>query len=162
MSEDKNYIQELIIKDQIDAETGEQVQRRQVYLDRLAQHLKDPEFRAIEGFPIGTDEAILALSDPPYYTACPNPFLEEILAEWVEERKQIRQDLGLLDDETPARGGKATIVNPSHRMSLRAKTTQSTTPIPTIPRCHTKPLCVISCTIPTPAISSLMASAARA
>src|SRR5208283_951649 len=26
-------------------------------------------------------EAILALSDPPYYTACPNPFIEEWLAE---------------------------------------------------------------------------------
>jgi len=39
---------------------------------RLAELLKDPEFRAIEGFPFGTDEDILALSDPPYYTACPN------------------------------------------------------------------------------------------
>jgi hypothetical protein len=41
--------------------------------------LKDTEFRKIEGFPIGEDEAILALSDPPYYTACPNPFLLEII-----------------------------------------------------------------------------------
>ena len=36
----------------------------------------DPEFRKIEGFPIGEDEDILALSDPPYYTACPNPFIK--------------------------------------------------------------------------------------
>ena len=29
------------------------------------------------GFPLGEIEDILALSDPPYYTACPNPFLGE-------------------------------------------------------------------------------------
>jgi DNA modification methylase/predicted RNA-binding Zn-ribbon protein involved in translation (DUF1610 family) len=62
-------------------EKAERERVRQVYLARLAEKLKDPEFRSIEGFPIGTDEAILALSDPPYYTACPNPFLEEWLAE---------------------------------------------------------------------------------
>jgi len=49
------------------------------YRDRLRAYLRDPAFRAIEGFPIGEDEAILALSDPPYYTACPNPFLPEII-----------------------------------------------------------------------------------
>lgn len=37
--------------------------------------------RNIEGFPIGTDEDIIALSDPPYYTACPNPFLAEFIRE---------------------------------------------------------------------------------
>ena len=34
--------------------------------------------RHIEGFPIGTDEDIIALSNAPYYTACPNPFIEEL------------------------------------------------------------------------------------
>jgi len=37
--------------------------------------------RNIEGFPIAKDEDIIALSDPPYYTACPNPFIEEFLRE---------------------------------------------------------------------------------
>lgn len=37
--------------------------------------------RDIEGFPIGTDENIIALSDPPYYTACPNPFIEDFIKE---------------------------------------------------------------------------------
>ena len=37
--------------------------------------------RNIEGFPIGTDEDIIALSDAPYYTACPNPFIGEFIAE---------------------------------------------------------------------------------
>lgn len=36
--------------------------------------------RDIEGFPIGEDENIIALSDAPYYTACPNPFIEEFIA----------------------------------------------------------------------------------
>jgi hypothetical protein len=53
--------------------------RREHFLKLLAEKLKAPEFRKIEGFPIGTDEAILAMSDPPYYTACPNPFLEDFV-----------------------------------------------------------------------------------
>lgn len=35
--------------------------------------------RHIEGFPIGEDKDIIALSDPPYYTACPNPFIEDFI-----------------------------------------------------------------------------------
>ncbi len=50
--------------------------RRKYFLNILQEKLKDPEFRKIEGFPIGENEAILALSDPPYYTACPNPFVK--------------------------------------------------------------------------------------
>ena len=53
--------------------------RREHYKKLLAEKLKDPEFRKIEGFPIGTDDAILAMSDPPYYTVCPNPFLEQFV-----------------------------------------------------------------------------------
>ena len=37
--------------------------------------------RHIEGFPIAKDEDIIALSRPPYYTACPNPFIEEFIRE---------------------------------------------------------------------------------
>jgi hypothetical protein len=62
-------------------EDEERIRIREEYRQRLAEKLKDPEFRKIEGFPIGTDEAILALSDPPYYTACPNPFIEE----WLQQ-----------------------------------------------------------------------------
>lgn len=53
--------------------------RREHFLKLLAEKLKDPEFRKIEGFPVGSDEDILALSDPPYYTACPNPFIEDFV-----------------------------------------------------------------------------------
>jgi len=38
--------------------------RRDHFLGLLAAKLKDPAFRKTEGFPQGTDEAILAMSDP--------------------------------------------------------------------------------------------------
>ena len=56
--------------------------RREHFLNLLREKLKDPDFRKIEGFPVGTDKAILALSDPPYYTACPNPFIEDFIRHW--------------------------------------------------------------------------------
>ena len=56
--------------------------RRAHFTALLAEKLKDPAFRAIEGFPIGKDEDILALSDPPYYCACPNPWLGDFIKEW--------------------------------------------------------------------------------
>ena len=65
---------------------------REKYRALLAAKLKDPEFRKIEGFPVGTDEAILALSDPPYYTACPNPFIEEWLAENAKSYDEATDD----------------------------------------------------------------------
>jgi len=78
--------------------TADEQAKKDAYRQRLADYLKDPEFRAIEGFPIGTYEDILALSDPPYYTACPNPFLEEVITEWQTEREAIRKDLGLKEE----------------------------------------------------------------
>ena len=54
-------------------------ERRTYFLGKLREMLQDSEFRKIEGFPIGSDEDILALSDPPYYTACPNPFVEDFI-----------------------------------------------------------------------------------
>ena len=53
--------------------------RREYFLEKLREKLKDPDFRKIEGFPIGEDDEILALSDPPYYTTCPNPFIDDFV-----------------------------------------------------------------------------------
>lgn len=53
--------------------------RREHYLKLLSEKLQDPEFRKIEGFPVGSDKDILDLSDPPHYTACPNPFIEDFI-----------------------------------------------------------------------------------
>lgn len=57
--------------------------RRAYFTEELRKKL--PDLKKIEGFPIGNDEDILALSDPPYYTACPNPWLTELVAEFKKE-----------------------------------------------------------------------------
>ena len=51
--------------------------RREHFLARLKEKL--PELRQRPDFPVAEDEDILRLSDPPYYTACPNPFLAEFV-----------------------------------------------------------------------------------
>ena len=51
--------------------------RREHFLQRLREKL--PELRKRPDFPKGEDENILRMSDPPYYTACPNPFLAEFV-----------------------------------------------------------------------------------
>lgn len=66
-------------------------ERRAWFIERLREKLKDPEFRKIEGFPVGSDEDILALSDPPYYTACPNPWVADFVKEW-EAKKLSKPD----------------------------------------------------------------------
>jgi DNA modification methylase len=53
--------------------------RRDHFSRLLAEKLKDASFRKIKGFPAGADDDILALSDPPYYTACPNPFIGDFV-----------------------------------------------------------------------------------
>ena len=65
-------------------------ERRSYFRDELRKEL--PELRKIEGFPIGTDDDILNLSDPPYYTACPNPWLNDFIAQWEEEKKGLEKD----------------------------------------------------------------------
>jgi len=60
--------------------------RREHFRKLLREKLKDPEFRKIEGFPFGEDEDIIALSDPPYYTACPNPWINDFITEWEKEK----------------------------------------------------------------------------
>ncbi|WP_288761918.1 DNA methyltransferase [uncultured Akkermansia sp.] len=62
--------------------------RRAYFTEELRKKLQDPEFRKIEGFPIGNDEDILNLSDPPYYTACPNPWIADFIAEWEAQKPE--------------------------------------------------------------------------
>ena len=63
-------------------------EQKEIYQERLRQKLKDTEFRQIEGFPIGEDEDILELNDPPYYTVCSNPFVTEIIEQWQADRNE--------------------------------------------------------------------------
>jgi DNA modification methylase len=67
-------------------------ERRTYFREELRKKL--PELKLMEGFPIGEDEDILNLSDPPYYTACPNPWLNDFIAQWEEEKKDLEK-LGL-------------------------------------------------------------------
>jgi DNA modification methylase len=67
-------------------------ERRSYFTDKLREKLQDPEFRKIEGFPIGSDEDILALSDPPYYTACPNPWIPDFIKEWDSQKPEKPAD----------------------------------------------------------------------
>ena len=39
------------------------------------------QLRSVDGFPIATDEDIVTLSVPPYYTACPNPWITDFIKE---------------------------------------------------------------------------------
>ncbi|MCF4150286.1 site-specific DNA-methyltransferase [Dethiosulfovibrio sp. F2B] len=66
--------------------------RRAHFTEELRKKLQDPEFRKIEGFPIGEDEDILKLSDPPYYTACPNPWIADFIDEWERQKPEKPAD----------------------------------------------------------------------
>jgi DNA modification methylase len=64
--------------------------RRAYFREELRKKL--PELREIEGFPIGEDDDIINLSDPPYYTACPNPWLNDFIDEWEKEKVQLEAE----------------------------------------------------------------------
>jgi len=69
--------------------------------ERYKKILKEklPELKKIEGFPLGNDEDILSLSDPPYYTACPNPFINEFIKKWEWEKHISHHKAGMKDIE---------------------------------------------------------------
>ena len=64
--------------------------RREYFRAELRKKL--PELKQIEGFPIGEDDDIINLSDPPYYTACPNPWLNDFIEEWEREKVQLEKE----------------------------------------------------------------------
>jgi len=64
--------------------------RREYFRNELRNKLHD--LRKLEGFPIGEDDDIINLSDPPYYTACPNPWLNDFIDEWEKEKEQLRSE----------------------------------------------------------------------
>lgn len=69
-----------------------EVERREYFREELSKKL--PELKKMEGFPIGEDEDIIELSDPPYYTACPNPWLNDFVQKW-EKNKSTMAENGL-------------------------------------------------------------------
>ena len=89
---------------------------------------------------------ILAMSLPPYYTACPNPI-------WQSGSRR------------PSRTGRRPRLRRSrpvrHRHLRGQVATRSTRPTPTRPRCRTRRSCGSSSTTPSPAMWSSTGSAAR-
>lgn len=65
-------------------------ERRAYFREELRKKL--PELKKIEGFPIGKEQDIIMLSDPPYYTACPNPWLKDFVTEWEDKKKTLKRD----------------------------------------------------------------------
>lgn len=88
--------------------------RREYFLGKLREKLKDPEFRKIKGFPIGEDEDILALSDPPYYTACPNPFIEDFIKRYGKPYDPVTDDYRREPFATDVSEGKNDPIYNSH------------------------------------------------
>ena len=62
--------------------------RREYFREELRKKL--PELKKIEGFPIGSDEDIISLSDPPYYTICPNPWLSSFFSDWKTDKNYTK------------------------------------------------------------------------
>ena len=62
-------------------------ERRAYFREELRRKL--PDLRRIEGFPIGADNDILELSDPPYFTMCPNPWTADIIKGWEDEKPSL-------------------------------------------------------------------------
>jgi DNA modification methylase len=68
-------------------EFNSEEERREYFRNELQLML--PGLKKIEGFPVGEDEDIINLSDPPYYTACPNPWINEFISEWEKGKESI-------------------------------------------------------------------------
>ncbi len=104
------------------------------------------ELRHIEGFPIGEDEDLLALSDPPHYTAYPNPHIAEFIEKWGTPYDEATDDYHREPYVGDVSEGKS---DPIYK------------PMPTTPKCPTRPSSRSSSTTLSQATSSLTASAAR-
>jgi hypothetical protein len=96
-------------------------ERRAYFTQELRKLL--PELKKIEGVPIAEDEDILAFSDPPYFTACSNPWLNDFIAEWEKEKPTY-----------PAYDPNFTVAQPYAGDISEGKNNLFITPTPTTPR----------------------------
>lgn len=81
---------------------------------------KLPELKKIEGFPIGEDEDIINLSNPPFYTACPNPYIKEFIEKngiMYDEEKDEYHQTPLTDDIDTKKNDKLTRAHSYHTKS---------------------------------------------
>jgi len=97
----------------------ERAKERHKYVEILRQKL--PELKKMEGFPIGKDEDILALSDPPYYTACPNPFIEEFIEKHGKTYDEVTDDYQREPFAADVSEGKVDPIFNAHSYHTKAK-----------------------------------------
>jgi hypothetical protein len=63
------------------------------YQSVLKEKLKEPAFRLEGGFPdVSSDQDILDLSEAPFFTACPNPFVAEVLKSREEDDQEYSRN----------------------------------------------------------------------
>lgn len=53
---------------------------------------KIADMKSVDGFPCGSDDDIINLSNPPFYTACPNPYVNNFIDKWEEEKKELEKE----------------------------------------------------------------------
>lgn len=111
---------------------GSEDERRAYFRRRLRERL--PELRRIAGFPVATDDDIVRLSDPPYYTACPNPWLEELIRQWEEEKKRLEASGQRTADMTAAEPYAADVSEGKSNPVYTAHTYHTKVPHPAIMR----------------------------
>jgi DNA modification methylase len=115
-------------------------ERRNYFREELRKKL--PELKQMEGFPIGEDDDILNLSDPPYYTACPNPWLNDFITEWEEEKKQLEKEGKRSSDNSEVLPYTDNIIESVNNEIYRSHTYHTKVPHPAICRLllhYTKP-----------------------
>ncbi|KKM78828.1 hypothetical protein LCGC14_1356060 [marine sediment metagenome] len=69
--------------------------------------LKDllENIRDIDGFPVASDEEIIRLSDAPFYTACPNPYLKDLFEVSLDEIDETYNKLPFVSDVEEGKNG---------------------------------------------------------
>jgi DNA modification methylase len=107
-------------------------ERRTYFREELRKKL--PELKKMEGFPIGEDEDILNLSDPPYYTACPNPWLNDFIDQWEEEKKILEKQGKRVIDKRNVFPYTENIIESVNNEIYRAHTYHTKVPHPAICR----------------------------
>ncbi|MCY2990549.1 MAG: DNA methyltransferase [Planctomycetota bacterium] len=58
----------------------DEAERLAYYRNALLADFSSPDSKQHPGFPAGEEDVLIELSDPPYFTPCPNPFLTEVIS----------------------------------------------------------------------------------
>lgn len=65
------------------------IERTRVFKDELRRSISD--LSCLDGFPCGSADDIVNLSHPPYYTACPNPWIKRFIEQWEKDKDDLER-----------------------------------------------------------------------